>query len=157
MVHRLIRFSQMLAFAGCLLPLMAQGPQPGGTAAREKVETARPAQGRGGGDDLPTELPVNKKGAAAMPAPPEKGGARPRGSGMCIVHVDNRTDLVIRVWIDRENRGMVGRYGDLYQYAIAGGTELSARAYFDDGSTLTWGPTRVNCPEDGVYLYRLTR
>lgn len=151
MIRSLCRLGTLILAAGLMVPALAQAPQAGG---KEKVEEAKPSQARGDAK-LPDTPRANRKDDNT-PAPPEKGGAKPRGSGICRVHVDNRTRYIMRVWVDGQYQGLMGAFGDLFVYAIAGGTRLQAQASFDDGSVLNWGPSIVNCPEDGTYRWRLT-
>ena len=96
-------------------------------------------------------------------APPNKGGAKSRGTGPspCEIHVDNRTPYIISIYVDveksgYERTGQVGRYGDLYGTIGNGSTSVYGRAYFDDGSQKEWGPALVNCPAGGSYTWSLT-
>lgn len=61
------------------------------------------------------------------------------------MHVDNRTNLIIKVFVDGTYRGLVGPWGDLYTYTLVGGTGLYARADFDDGTYSSWGPRVISC------------
>lgn len=105
---------------------------------------------------MKSDKPVNPKGGTNRVAPPNKGGEKSRGI-ICDVHVDNRTNLYIYVWVDGNPEGMMGPFGDLYTWAVAGPTRLYARADFDDGSRMTWGPQIVQCPTGGIYTWRLSR
>jgi len=86
-------------------------------------------------------LPANHAGTT-MPAPPSKGGAKTRGAVSGTLHVDNRTSWVIRIYVDGDYVGVVGRYGDSYGYYGCADRTLYARAYFEDGTWIAWGPVR---------------
>ena len=88
---------------------------------------------------------------AKVPVPPQKGGEAKRG--VCAVHFDNHTQWKVQAFVDGEYQGLVSAYGDLYAYAISGGTRVYGRALFDDGSTYTWGPHIIDC--HGTYTYQL--
>jgi len=128
-------------------------------SANEKVVETKAEVSRGTPPvKLKSESRVNSKKAAPIPAPAQKGGEKARGQvSTCIVHFDNRTDLWIKGWVDGEFEGVTPPYGDLYAYAIAGGTQLFARADFDDGTYLYWGPTIVSCPPGGTFTWRVSR
>ena len=91
--------------------------------------------------------------SAQPEAPPQKGGAKPRGMLPGQLHVDNRTQWVIFIYVDGDRVGSVSRYGDAYGNYECGPHVLYARAFFDDGSVRTWGPeTAAVC---GTYTWRL--
>ncbi len=156
----------MIALAFCLVfigtPSLAQekGAQAKPQAATNVTDT-KAAQSRGAESadpNIKAASAVNQPGAKPAPAPPAKGGPKTRGAGQplfCEVHVDNRTDLFIKVYIDGTYRGMMDKWGDLFDYTISGRTQLYARADFTDGSYKYWGPSVVNCPDDGTYTWRL--
>jgi hypothetical protein len=131
-----------------LPPLTLQAQQ-----ARDTTVETRAARGRGAGADenIGKERAPNTRGEAT-PAPAAKGGPQTRGAA-CIVKVDNRTALYIDVYLDREYRGTVGPWGDLYRYVGCGETRLYARANYDNGTYDTWGPTYGQVY--GTYTWRL--
>lgn len=98
-------------------------------------------------DDKQTNDP-NAKGEA----PSKKGGAMTRGGGGCEVRLDNRTSLLIKIYVDGIYRGVLDRYGDGVVYVGAGVTHVYARADFDDGTYAYWGPSTYNCGP-GQYVY----
>jgi hypothetical protein len=51
--------------------------------------------------------------------------------------VDNRTNWYIDVYVDRQYRGQVGPWGDIYLYNACGATSLYAEA---PGTDYYWGP-----------------
>jgi hypothetical protein len=93
--------------------------------------------------------------SSKVTAPPEKGGPATRAIGVCAVHVDNATPWKIKSYVDGTYRGLVDSFGDGYTYTISGGTRLYARAEFDNGEVLTWGPSIVSCPSGSVFHWRL--
>jgi hypothetical protein len=68
---------------------------------------------------------------------------------------DNRTRYYIHSYVNREYVGTLGPLGDLYGPVDGGRTQLYARAVFDNGEVLTWGPVVVDCPARGSYAWRL--
>jgi hypothetical protein len=96
---------------------------------------------------------VTNKRAAQPTPPPQKGGPKARGVSPGQLHVDNRTQWVIFIYVDGDRVGSVGRYGDAYGYYDCGPHQLYARAFFDDGSVRTWGP--LNASICGEYTWRL--
>lgn len=141
-----------------LVALAVVGPS---FAQTEKpvVDTSKAEVSRGGAADpnVKSDRAVNSKAGTPRMAPPEKGGERARGGATCNVHIDNRSALYIQVWVDGNPEGMMGPWGDIYTWALAGPTRLYARADFDDGTRLTWGPQEVRCPAGTQYTWRLTR
>lgn len=89
---------------------------------------------------------------AQMDAPPSKGGATTRGGGYCEVRLDNRTNWLIKIYVDGVYRGTLSPYGDGVVNVLAGGTSVYARADFDDGTYYYWGPQAYDCGP-GQYIY----
>lgn len=91
---------------------------------------------------------------ADFPAPKEKAGeANERGAtGVCKVVLDNRTKWKIQIYVDGSFRGVMAPYGDSTAYTGAGPTRVYARAQFDDGSALNWGPSDYIC-YPGQYIH----
>ncbi len=145
-----------VVMAGLMATVVAGAAAIGQTPPKEQVVETKAAKGRGGEDAKYSDKTLNSMDAKARPAPPQKGGEKARGATVtCDVHFDNRTKWRIKVWTDRDYEGVVGPYGDLYTWAVAGPTELFGRADFTDGSVLTWGPVVVKCPPGGSYTWRL--
>lgn len=93
---------------------------------------------------------------ATMDAPPKKGGTTTRGGGYCEVQFDNRTKLYIKLYVDGEYRGTLSPYGDAVVYALAGSTRVYARADFNDGTYLYWGPSTYSCGPGQYIPFRMT-
>jgi hypothetical protein len=55
--------------------------------------------------------------------------------------VDNYTEWYIDIYVDGEYRGTLAPWDRKVTWAIPGNTELYAKAEFDDGSYLYWGPS----------------
>ncbi len=145
-----------LAFcAGVALTLAASrtvhAQQP---TAKDTVDThAAMSRGAATTDPNVKHDSVTNVRTASPDAPPAKGGAKPRGMSPGQLHVDNRTQWVIFIYVDGDRVGSVSRYGDAYGYYSCGPHVLYARAFFDDGSVRTWGP--VTAAVCGTYTWRL--
>lgn len=87
-----------------------------------------------------------------MAAPQQKGGAKTRGGGACQVRFDNRTRWFVKLYVDGTYRGTISPYGDGVAYTGAGPTRVYARAVFDSGDYLYWGPTDYSC-YSGQFIY----
>ena len=139
-----------------VIALAALSVVPRTMHAQEKtVVNTKGAKSRGGGADANVKsdsLPANKAGAT-VPVPPSKGGPKTRGSMSGTLHVDNRTPYIIRIYVDGDYVGNVSRFGDSYGYYGCSVRALYARAYFDDGSTISWGPIRRDLCDD--FTWRL--
>jgi hypothetical protein len=127
----------------------AQAQQPQAKVAENKAERSR---GAGADPNVKADRAPNHEGATAAPAPAAKGGERTRG-GVSVVHVDNWTQWYIDVYMDGTFCGSMGPWGDTYCYVGSGNTTMYARALFDDGTILKWGP-RVDYV-DGAYTWKL--
>jgi len=139
----LVAIATLGASAALSRPLHAQ-PKKG------PVVHAKGTKSRGAANDPNVKsdsLPGNHVGAA-MAAPPSKGGPKTRGAMSGTLHVDNRTPYIIRIYVDGDYVGNVGRYGDSYGYYGCSTRTLYARAYFDDGSVTSWGPARRDLCDD---------
>src|SRR5208337_4069351 len=74
-------------------------------------------------------------------APQSKGGPQAKGPwGTCTIHIDNHTPYIIEFYFDGDLDGVMGPWGDLYPNVTRGVGQLYARAVFDDGTVLTYGP-----------------
>jgi len=103
--------------------------------------------------NIKEESQVNTAGQEAV-GPESKGGkSDARGAGrLCRVAFDNYTQWRIKVFVDGTYRGLVGPYGDGTTFTLPGPTRVYARADFDDGSYLYWGPKDYTCLS-GQYIY----
>ena len=57
------------------------------------------------------------------------------------VVIDNWTGYYIDIYVDNSYRGTVSPWDKKTTWAIPGSTKLYAKAVFDDGSYLYWGPS----------------
>jgi hypothetical protein len=127
---------------------------PRAPQAREGVvelkSQAAPAA-KGQDPNIETDRGTNSP-STTEPAPPTKGGPRPRGL-FSKVHIDNHTSWYVDIYLDSRYRGTVPPWGDLYREVISGTTRFYARASFDDGSVRTWGPFARDI--EGAWTIRL--
>lgn len=79
-------------------------------------------------------------------APENKGGAKSRGlNGTCNIHVNNKTGYYVTFYFNGDVAGALGPWGDLYPNSTEGRGVLYARAVFNDGSVMTFGPQNFTC------------
>lgn len=156
--HILILALSLLVAGG--VAATAQGQKPTDPKAQDpnaQVVQTKPEKARGGADtNVKSETRMNTEGKEPRQAPPQKGGEKARG-GVCDVHFDNRSPWWVHVYVDGNYEGLMPPWGDVYAYAISGPTRLYARAEFDTGGRLTWGPITVRCPAGGSYSWQLGR
>jgi hypothetical protein len=117
--------------------------------------TSKATKSRGSGDAADPNIKggsdVNKPDAN-VPAPPNKGGTGRQG--VCQIHVDNRTGLYVRIYVDGDYKGVIGPWGDGITYTLSGATTLYGRANYDDGTYSSFGPQVVSCY--GTFTWSLT-
>jgi len=79
-------------------------------------------------------------------APPQKkGGPASKAGYTCDGHIDNRTSLYVRYYMNGDLEAIIGPYGDYYPAYTHGNAVLYAKAVFEDGSVLTFGPRTYSC------------
>lgn len=83
------------------------------------------------------QRPVNNKN---NPAPPSTSRGEVYGPNYSDVVVDNWTGYYIDIYVNGNYRGTVSPYDKRVTWAIPGTNTLYAKAVFDDGSYLYWGP-----------------
>ena len=136
-------------------PAFAGSEPKAAKGGKEATVAAKPL--KAGEKDANVKNPdaKNDKNSAAD-APPNKGGkARGQGPWGCRIVVDNWTAYVVKTFVDGDFVGTVGRFGDGGMNIGNGATLLYARAEFDDGTSWTWGPTAVECPAGGRYIWKI--
>jgi hypothetical protein len=151
-----------LALASLLfaVPALAQ-PKPKAAAPAPKEESSAPVKLKGAPGDKDDNVKA-KKGANAkdglaakkLVQPESKAGAKAKGP-VCLLHVDNRTNWNIDIYVDGDYVGDVTPFGDSAGAYVGGETRFYARAEFSDGDVLTWGPKLIDC--NGSYTWTLTK
>lgn len=148
---RKIRLLLVCGLAFSLVPVSVQGQdQKQANSSSTKSATGR-GEASAKDENIKQERPVNDPNAK-MEAPPDKGGPETR-QGLCQVHIDNRTQWFINIYINGVFRGTVSPFGDSVGWVTCGANVLYGRANFDDGSFKFWGPVQVF--DNGVYNWNL--
>lgn len=132
------------AFVICIASLLAIP-----MAAQNSAENSG-VKGQANAPDthIKNDNPTNSAGQKIAP-PPSKGGPKAKGAwGTCNIHVDNRTGLIVNLYFQGMRTGVLGPWGDLYDNITPGVAQLYARAVFDDGSAITFGPREFRCVGD---------
>lgn len=140
-----------------VLCALAVGLASGGMStarAADNASATKAERGKGGWEDELKGRGEKNVLNSTLEAPPEKGGRKSR-QAMCRLRVDNRTPWTVQIGVEGRYNGTVAPWGDAFG-AYSGGTlRVFGLAEFDDGSTLTWGPTTVRCY--GAYAWTLER
>ncbi|MBC7880100.1 MAG: hypothetical protein H7Y37_02095 [Anaerolineae bacterium] len=119
------------------------------------VETKATVTKRGEADpNVKKEITENDPKAPAT-APVSKGGTKKRGAYSSIIHVDNRTAWIVKLYANGDYVGSVSPYGDSYVSATAGSFGLYARADFTDGTAFTWGPRAISLDPGEAFTWHL--
>lgn len=123
---------------------------------KEVVTSAKSVKSADKDPNIKTESATNDK-KSVPEAPPEKGG-KGRGIGPfgCRVTIDNWTGYIVNAYVDGNYVGVVGRFGDGSMFVGNGPTLFYARANFDDGTSLTWGPAVLACSPGGQTTWKIT-
>jgi hypothetical protein len=117
------------------IPLAAQNVENSGVKAQANAQDTHVKNSN------PTNSPDTK-----IAPPQKKGGPTAKGPwGTCILHIDNHTGLIVQFYFNGVLDGVIGPWGDFYPSITQGNAELYARAVFDDGSVLTFGPRDYHC------------
>jgi len=144
---------RILTLAAALAVLL--GAQLGAQekATGKATDKAAASRGKGSAQDpnIKKSGEVNAPNANAA-APPSKGGSA--RAGVCEIHVDNRTGLYIKIYVDGDFQGTVGPWGDVAAYALSGATRLYGRADYTDGTYSSFGPRLIDC--HGTFTWTLT-
>lgn len=138
-------------------PVRQAGAQNSNKEKRQsKAEKVSDKSAKGSGDDKNVTATRGKNSTTVKTT-----RTKTRGSGQrtCYIDLVNETGYVIDIYIDGRYRGTIGEYDANYTTTGTGATKLYARAEFDDGSFLYWGPRNITCgsnSKDGYYEWTLT-
>lgn len=112
---------------------------------------------RGGEKDpnVKEEEKPNNPNAETSPPAAKAGNTRGAVAG-CRVELDNSTQWRIKIYVDGIYRGTMAAWDDAYVYVAPGLTTVYARADFDDGSILRWGPKEYNCGKNQYIYFKMT-
>lgn len=83
------------------------------------------------------QKPMNVKGSPAME---DKSRGDVYGSDYSDVVIDNWTGYYLDIYVNGNYRGTVAPWEKKVTWAIPGTNSLTAKAVFDDGSYMYWGP-----------------
>lgn len=130
---------------------------------KDKKKKAKPvdlkaAKGSGDKDENIKQTRRTNQLNADIPPPANKSGTRGTGRMTCHIDLDNSTKHYIDIYIDGYYEGTMGPWDDAHVDAGSGATRIYARAEFEDGSYLYWGPENFVCgnnQKDGYYTYRM--
>lgn len=121
----------------------------------EKVEL-KSEKGTGSEDKNIT----TNRGKNSMNSKSTKGMTRGAGQKTCYIDINNRTDYVIDIYVDGKFRGTMAEFDSSYTTTGSGTTNIYAKAEFDDGSYLYWGPRDYACgsnAKDGYVNFVMTK
>src|SRR6476619_4992240 len=153
MKSRLITSAAVLLFLVSAIVLPARFATAQGQKSKPKVielKAQKPTT-RGEDPNVKSDKETNDPNSE-LAAPEQKGGAKTRGGGSCEVRFDNQTRWFVKLYVDGTYRGTISPYGDGVAYTGAGSTRVYARADFDTGDYLYWGPNEYSCYA-GQYVY----
>ncbi len=151
----------LLALVGTFQAL--KGSSAGVQAKPQKVEEkcvkARGGQGEKD-ENIKVNTYVNDVNAPARPAPPAKSKEKARGAIVGGVYystftADNYTPYLINIYINGNLVGTVGPWGSASGYYLPDTYTVYGKAFFSDGSALSWGPRVISLAAD--YTWSLTQ
>jgi hypothetical protein len=96
-----------------------------------------------------------RPGNEKNPKPQAKTRGDVYGSNYSDIIVDNYTGYSIDIYVDGSFRGTIAPYDKKVTWAVPGNTRLYAKAVFNDGSYIYWGPTVTYTGYE--YTWRLNR
>ena len=131
-ISKLVILSSLFAIAFAHNPVLAQQRNSKKKQTIEAKAISVPT-------DKVTALnrPANEKN----PKPEAKTRGDVYGSNYSDIIVDNYTGYSIDIYVDGSYRGTIAPYDKKVTWAVPGNTRLYAKATFDDGSYLYWGPS----------------
>lgn len=84
---------------------------------------------------------LNKPTNERNPKPEAKTRGDVYGADYSDINVVNYTGYSIDIYVNGSYRGTIAAYDKKVTWAVPGNTQLYAKAVFNDGSYLYWGPT----------------
>jgi hypothetical protein len=111
--------------------------------AKSAEVKSQKSRGEGKDENIKSKS-VSNDPKAKMEAPPSKGGEKSRGSAYANITVDNYTPYKVQIYANGSYIGLVSGYGTAVTYSTPGQATLYGKADFDDGSSLSWGPSTYN-------------
>ena len=139
------------ALVACIAALVSIPMTAQNTADTSGVKGQAKAQDSNIKDNSTTNSPDQK-----IVPPPGKGGPQAKGPwGTCVLHIDNHTPYYVQFYFNGDLDGVIGPWGELYPDITPGMAQLYARAVFNDGTVLTFGPREYRC-NGGDFRWTLT-
>ncbi len=119
----------------------------GQRAAHVKADRVKGTKSKGEAK-MPAEAKfATETGAMRNPKLKSKGAAN-----MTYLHVDNRTDYNIYIYVDDQYVGSVGPFGDSYGWQYSGTRKLYA---VSAGGTTSWGPRWYSFVDGATFTWTL--
>lgn len=122
---------------------------------QKKSEKITDKSSKGTGEDKNVTQTRSKN----SPNKTEKTNPKGGGQRTCSIDLVNKTQWVIDIYIDGKYRGTMDEYASNFTTTGSGATRLYARAEFDNGEYIYWGPREITCgsnSKDGYYEWTLT-
>lgn len=136
MAKYLVRVGLILCIAALIaLPL----------AAQNNVTTSGVKGGQASSDTHVKSNDMTNSMDQNIAPPPNKGGPKAKGGAWCDIHVDNRTPYYVQFYMNGALGGVIGPWGDLYPNITGGYAEFYARAVFNNGDVISFGPRNYQC------------
>jgi hypothetical protein len=123
----------------------------------QEVKAAEGSSSKGSSTDSNISEDETPNSKSKKPEPPaSKGGTSKGSSSGCEVQLDNWTPWKVKIYVDGKYQGTMMPYGESYTYATPGRVKVYARADFDDGSYLYWGPRNYSCNSNQYVYFKMT-
>ena len=130
-ISKLVMFSTLFAFLLVTTSVSAQQKTSKKKKTIEVKATSTPSD-----EVAALKKPANDKN----PNPEKTTRGDVYGSDYSDIIVDNYTGYSIDIYVDGSFRGTIAPYDKKVTWAVPGNTRWDAKATFDDGSYLYWGP-----------------
>ena len=131
-ISKFVMLSALFAFMLVTNPVSAQQKSSKKKKTIESKAISTPSN-----EVAALKKPANEKN----PKPEKKTRGDVYGSNYSDILVDNYTGYSIDIYVDGSFRGTIAPYDKKVTWAVPGNTRLYAKATFDDGSYLYWGPS----------------
>lgn len=151
MPKMLLGLSLLASLAVVSTSVVYAGAKPKAKTSSQ-VSAKKGKASKGGDSNIKTRRAPNSANHTKK-APPTKGGPATKGSWGKLT-VKNYTGYIIDIYVDDDYSGTVDDYGDAEGDFSTGYHTLYARADFDDGTYLYWGPESVYIGSNG-FIWRL--
>jgi hypothetical protein len=130
-ISKFVMYSSLFAFL--LVTDLAIAQQ---TTTRKKKTIEVKATSAPSDEVATLKRPANEKN----PKPETKTRGDVYGANYSDIIIDNYTGYSVDIYVDGSFRGTIAAYDKKVTWAVPGNTRLYAKAVFNDGSYLYWGP-----------------